>query len=1030
MYTVDIKRLAFFTLFLFLTITIQPVAMADVVWNADLGKFVSVDMVIHDDPETQFEYAERMYEEKDYDEAAKAYNNLFYKFPDSKYAQRSLYQLGLILEIQGHYYEAFKNYQKIFNFYPHSSLLNDALERQFRIGNLFLSGKKKRFYGLPILPGTPYAVEVFETITKNAPFSSYGRKAQFYRAMALKKKGDYTEAVDEFRTFINNYPQSDLRAEARFQIADTYYKKVKYKFNDEKLLTLTKQALQEFLVDYPHTLEAERAREMLNTLTDKDAERIYKIAEYYEKESYLESSILYYKEVVETYPESRWAEKARERLRTFEDPEEFILEGQKSLTEQLSELEDKREKLLEQPITPTTEKALFTIEEKIDTTEKDLKRLSKLKRKEADIRWEALRRKKRELKEKKEKLQEKEELLLERPSADLENALKRWKESLKAEEYALQSEERELLSLERRLGIRRFFSWIMSAASNSVEEVKKYKESKISKIREDIERLEKEKNIFYEEHEQLAEGIMEVREKQGALLASDLEVKKSLGIEHAKWLKEKEELNALRAEYRRIKKELKDEKGFLPSLVSLPKTSVASIIKPFVQTEEEELEEEIKALQERYETYANELAFEEAELKRFENIVAGMDKKKEALQKEAEQELKEDEQQEPESGQDENADSSTMRQKQIDERQARKRVMVIEKKINSAHQQVEDAQRKKQKLLAELDEEIDLVEKTEEPVLYKIRNGIAAPVVLLYKGVNAFIFGLKNKEKAVTEKAERIEEKNFARDNQRIKDLKAQIKEQDSLIKSGEVEIIAYELELEQLIDSLEGTVVAKKKRDLQKHESMLTKAIEEKKKRIDELKRQKEEIKNALDVALATQKQMKREGEEPQQESKDTSQEETVVDEESLRLEHEKALEDLRSRIIHKERVVADLAQAARIAQGTNKLTKDERRRRKQIRESEERMDEKLRDLIEEDEQVREDIEDIIEDQIELFRDLEELISEKIQFAKKRVQQMEEYQDPDLDVMKEEQKLIYKELDEVRSKIEKLNQAKAQIGQ
>ena len=170
-------------------------------------------MGVQDAADEQYQSAMQFYKDKNLDQSAQQLENLIKKYPTSRAASEAQYRLGTIYEEKGNYVKAFRAYKNLVQSYPQSERINEVIERQFRIGNLFLSGKKAKLMGLEILPSLPRAVEIFKYIVEQAPYSDYGDKAQFRLGLAYKKWHHYDESMQAFQAVIDQYPKSDLVAD-------------------------------------------------------------------------------------------------------------------------------------------------------------------------------------------------------------------------------------------------------------------------------------------------------------------------------------------------------------------------------------------------------------------------------------------------------------------------------------------------------------------------------------------------------------------------------------------------------------------------------------------------------------------------------------------------------------------------------------------------------------------------------------------------------------------------------------------------
>ena len=83
---------------------------------------------------------------------------------------------------------------------------------------------------------------------------------------------------------------------------------------DEELLERAILSLKSFLDDFPQSPYREEAEKHLSELLEKKAEKLYKIAEFYEKNLSFSSAVLYYQEICEKFPQTSWGRKAEEKL--------------------------------------------------------------------------------------------------------------------------------------------------------------------------------------------------------------------------------------------------------------------------------------------------------------------------------------------------------------------------------------------------------------------------------------------------------------------------------------------------------------------------------------------------------------------------------------------------------------------------------------------------------------------------------------------------------------------------------------------
>ena len=118
-------------------------------------------------------------------------------------APEAQYRIGTINEEKNDYVEAHKAYQSLIKSYPQSERFEEVIEREYQIGNMFLSGKKGKLLGLDIRPSLPLAIEVFQKIVAAAPYGAFGEKSQFNLGVAYKKSGSFDESLEAYQNLTN-----------------------------------------------------------------------------------------------------------------------------------------------------------------------------------------------------------------------------------------------------------------------------------------------------------------------------------------------------------------------------------------------------------------------------------------------------------------------------------------------------------------------------------------------------------------------------------------------------------------------------------------------------------------------------------------------------------------------------------------------------------------------------------------------------------------------------------------------------------
>jgi outer membrane assembly lipoprotein YfiO len=253
-------------------------------------------------------------EEGDFSGALRIYRALVKDYPQSAPAGEAQFRIGVCLEKMDNLYAAFQAYQTLLDEFPGKGNLGEILRRQYEIGEVYLQGRKRWFLFLKIRSGLGRAEEIFRAVVANATFSKVSARAQYGLARSLQLRGNYLEAILEYEQVMSNYPGSEVIAPALFEIGSCYYREALRADYDQREVDDALRHLRRFVETFPDDSNRGRAEKMIGELWDRKARKAYEIARYYENKGSPDGARIYYQEVAEKYPKSKYAAPAREKL--------------------------------------------------------------------------------------------------------------------------------------------------------------------------------------------------------------------------------------------------------------------------------------------------------------------------------------------------------------------------------------------------------------------------------------------------------------------------------------------------------------------------------------------------------------------------------------------------------------------------------------------------------------------------------------------------------------------------------------------
>lgn len=311
------RRITIIFIIIFFTLSLSP-AYAYWIWTPKTGKWINPKTAVKPTPQEQFELAKSFYDLKKYEEAKREFRKLLKHYPKSFEAAESQYYLGLTEDAQDNLYEAYLAYQKVIDKYPFSERIPQIIEREYKIGEAFTSGQKRKALGVPLPVENP-SIEIFNKVIENSTYGPWAAAAQYKLGLVLKGLLRYYEAEEAFNKVVSNYPDSEWAAAAKFQIASCRAAVSRSPDYDQGSAKEAKEKFEAFVKEHPDAVLSADAQKNIEQLKEKEAASNYNIARFYEKQKAIDAAKIYYNDVINNYPDSEWTAMALERLQILEN---------------------------------------------------------------------------------------------------------------------------------------------------------------------------------------------------------------------------------------------------------------------------------------------------------------------------------------------------------------------------------------------------------------------------------------------------------------------------------------------------------------------------------------------------------------------------------------------------------------------------------------------------------------------------------------------------------------------------------------
>src|SRR5215471_15976806 len=246
--------------------------------------------------------------------AIRAYKSLIKRHPKDALAPTALYRAAQLQEQTRNYTAAADSYLQLVEHYSTSAHFEEAIEGQFRVGEIYLNVKKLKVLGIPLASALDRAVTIFANVVRTAPYGSYTARAQFDIGLAREKQGANDAAIQAYQAVVDKFPNEPLAVDAQYQIGYIWFTAAQKGTNDAAAANNAKTAFQDFLFHYPKSEKAAQAHKNLDILEHKQTNNSFKVAKFYDKQKYYRAAVIYYNEVIRQQPGSEESNQAKKRI--------------------------------------------------------------------------------------------------------------------------------------------------------------------------------------------------------------------------------------------------------------------------------------------------------------------------------------------------------------------------------------------------------------------------------------------------------------------------------------------------------------------------------------------------------------------------------------------------------------------------------------------------------------------------------------------------------------------------------------------
>jgi len=292
-------------------------AQAQWTWTPQTGRFVNMKRMPKETAELQIEYTRGLLVAGSYRKALRETEKFTEFYGKDAMADENQFLRAEILMAQGKSMDAAKAYQQLLAGYPNTKRYQEAIKRQYEIGDQYYEkGLKKIEKRWAFFKKRPlkHAAEVYAMVVENQPFTAEAAEAQYKIGLSHYARREYIEAAFEYRRVVEDYSGSDWVDEACYGLAMCYYKGSLKPAYDQTPGQMAIDAIDDFSTRYPQDARVADLKSKRGEMRESIANQRLATARFYEKRRDFSSARIYYELLEKDFSDTGAAQTAKEWL--------------------------------------------------------------------------------------------------------------------------------------------------------------------------------------------------------------------------------------------------------------------------------------------------------------------------------------------------------------------------------------------------------------------------------------------------------------------------------------------------------------------------------------------------------------------------------------------------------------------------------------------------------------------------------------------------------------------------------------------
>ncbi|MDR4499489.1 MAG: outer membrane protein assembly factor BamD [Candidatus Scalindua sp.] len=274
---------------------------AKLVWSKETG-WIDPDAMPKDTHSQMFNYAITLIVNKEYVSAIGVLNSIIKDNPESEIGDEAQMKMARVYYLLGDYKAAFNEYERLLEKGSGSRKMKEILEKEFQVGIAQMKRDEKG------------AIKVFERIIELNPLGFIAADAQVKIADCYYQLNQFENAQNAYRQVLESYHTSEWVPYAQYRIPYCKLSNIRIQERNYELLDQSREGFEEYVANNPQGKLVASAQKIIEEIDITRAERDFKAGEFYLRQKRPDSGAIYFESVIKEFPDSEWADLAREKL--------------------------------------------------------------------------------------------------------------------------------------------------------------------------------------------------------------------------------------------------------------------------------------------------------------------------------------------------------------------------------------------------------------------------------------------------------------------------------------------------------------------------------------------------------------------------------------------------------------------------------------------------------------------------------------------------------------------------------------------